>query len=423
MAEPSFSFGEGDVLGGRYRLVALLGKGGMGAVWRAEHATLGSQVAIKLVHPSVLDNDDVVKRFLREAKAAATLRSPHVVQIFDHGLDRGIPYIVMELLEGESLAQCLAREKRLSPARTARLFAHVARAITKAHEAGVVHRNLKPDNIFLVKNDDDEVAKVLDFGIAKMADYLGDAPANVSTRRGKLLGTLHYMSPEQVRGHEVDQRTDLWSLAVIVFECLCGRVPFNQEKAGDALVEICTGPIPVPSEVAPVPAGFDAWFAKGVRRVPAERFQSPRKMAEALREVLASGLLQGVKPLESAIIRAGADTRRSSPDADTLDGGSPTLDRRPASIGSEEQEPRVAHTPHDSASEPRVNANLSRPLDTGSQSSVPSQRVVWLSSRRKARSSMLVSIAIAIAVALGVGWFALFGGQKPVSHPTVTPPR
>ncbi len=273
----------GHVIAGRYRLVKRLGEGGMGTVWLADHVTLHSKVAIKLLHSAGLDSEDGLKRFLREAQAAAQLRSPHVVQILEHGVDEGVPFIAMELLEGESLATRLARLSTLSLAQTARIVTHVARAIGKAHEAGIVHRDLKPDNIFIVHNDDEEMVKVLDFGIAKMDRAAVEPVANISTQEGSLLGTPHYMSPEQVRGHGVDWRSDLWSLAIIAFECVCGRLPFEGRTIGDIMVVICSEPLPVPSTLRPLPPAFDAWFAKGTTRDVAGRFQSAKEMAEALR--------------------------------------------------------------------------------------------------------------------------------------------
>ncbi|HEY3666689.1 MAG TPA: serine/threonine-protein kinase, partial [Polyangiaceae bacterium] len=136
-----------EIIAGKYRLLRKLGQGGMGSVWYAEHLTLHSPVAIKLIDPSIADNAEALGRFLREAQSAASLRSPHVVQILDHGVDNGVPYIAMELLDGESLADRLTRVVRLSPSETARVLQHVGRAIGRAHEAGIVHRDLKPDNI------------------------------------------------------------------------------------------------------------------------------------------------------------------------------------------------------------------------------------------------------------------------------------
>src|SRR5512145_2183865 len=207
--------GPGQVLAEKYRLISMLGQGGMGSVWRAEHLALRSPVAVKLIDPALTQDEEACARFMREAQSAASLRSPHVVQILDYGVDAGIPYIVMELLEGESLASRLERMRRLSPVETARVMTDVCRAVGRAHQAGIVHRDLKPDNIFLVPNDESEIAKVLDFGIAKskMAAQLG---VGSGTRTGTMLGTLYYMSPEQVGGAKtVDWRSDLWALGII----------------------------------------------------------------------------------------------------------------------------------------------------------------------------------------------------------------
>ncbi len=279
-------FGPGTEIAGRYRLDELLGKGGMGEVWRAEHLTLHAGVAIKLIDPAATADPVALQRFMQEARAAAALQSPHVVRTTDFGIDDGVPFIAMELLQGESLQKRLEREKRLSPVMTARVIRHVARAVQKAHDAGFIHRDLKPDNIFIVSSDDEDLIKVLDFGVAKaIGGIVGEAQG--STRTGALLGTPYYMSPEQAQGdRSIDHRSDLWSLAVIAFECLTGRLPFEGTGLGGIIVKICTAPIPVPSSFAPVPPGFDAWFARAVHREPQARFQSAKSMADALSAVL-----------------------------------------------------------------------------------------------------------------------------------------
>jgi serine/threonine-protein kinase len=272
----------GQVLGGKYRLVRHLGKGGLAAVWFAEHLTLHSPVALKIIDPVAGDEEDALQRFLREARAAAALRSPHVVQILDYGVDDDVPYIVMELLEGESLEQRLDRVKRLALPEIARVVKHVARAISRAHDAGIVHRDLKPANIFIVPNDDEELIKVLDFGVAKATTIaLGSSVQVGATPVGALLGTPHYMSPEQAQGvRTLDYRTDLWAMGIIAYECLLGDVPFTGHSLGSVLTAICSKPPPVPSLTGPVPAGFDAWFARACARRPADRFESAKQMAE-----------------------------------------------------------------------------------------------------------------------------------------------
>ncbi len=277
------------VLAERYRLIEPLGQGGMGTVWRAEHVELGSKVAVKLIDAGIAESSDALGRFKREAKAAAALASAHVVQIFDYGVDNGTPYIAMELLDGESLGDRLDRTGTLSPKDTLRVLTHAGFALDRAHEAGIVHRDMKPDNIFLTKGEDGEfLGKILDFGVAKAKtpDLAGAASSH--TRTGALVGSPYYMSPEQVRHtKDVDHRADLWALGVIAYECLVGTRPFESEALGDLLILICTEDPPIPSEHGPVPSGFDAWFAKACARKPDDRFQSAKEMVEALREVIA----------------------------------------------------------------------------------------------------------------------------------------
>ncbi|HEV8247012.1 MAG TPA: serine/threonine-protein kinase, partial [Polyangiaceae bacterium] len=307
------------VLAGRYRLEQRLGGGGMGSIWRAEHLVLRAPVAVKLLDREAIPDEGTVARFLREAQSAATLRSPHVVQIIDYGVDGPFPFIVMELLEGENLAQRIKRHKRLSPEDTLRFMAHVGRAVARAHEAGIVHRDLKPENVFLVHNEDDEIAKVLDFGVAKVSSTVLDKDS-ARTRTGSILGTPYYMSPEQAQGNKtVDKRSDLWSLGVIAFECLTGTRPFYSDGLGDLVLSICVRDIPVPSERAPVPIGFDAWFAKAVARDPDHRFQNARKMIDSLRDALG---VETERASDPDIVVSSAELSR-----ETVRSGEPTSER------------------------------------------------------------------------------------------------
>jgi serine/threonine protein kinase len=273
------------IVAGKYRLTRLLGRGGMGSVWEGVHATLGTRVAVKFIEAEHVNSPEARTRFENEARAAATLKSKHVVEVYDHGvMEDGRPFIVMEFLEGEPLDRRLDRVGRLAPKDTARLLQQVCRALSKAHAAGIVHRDLKPENIFLVWDDEDaaDIVKVVDFGIAKFTDA---ASGNSSaTRTGSVLGTPYYMSPEQARGlRSVDYRSDLWSIGVIAYRCMVGQLPFEGEAVGDLLVKLCTAPIPVPSQVAPdVPPGFDAWLMKSLSRETEHRFRSAAEQAASL---------------------------------------------------------------------------------------------------------------------------------------------
>jgi serine/threonine-protein kinase len=280
------------LVAGKYQIIRLIGRGGMGSVWEGRHASLGTSVAIKFIDAEYADSTEARARFDNEARAAATIQSKYAIQIFDHGIgDDGRPYIVMEMLVGEPLDKRIERFGRISPVDTARILKQVSRALQRAHDAGIIHRDLKPENIFLVRSpdDDDEIAKVLDFGIAKIQPPPGQRPGQTpgvssSTKTGAVLGTPYFMSPEQARGlRNVDHRTDLWSLGVIAYKCVVGVLPFEGESVGDLLVKICTAPLPVPSQAVPgLAPGFDAWFAHALERDPAGRFQTATELADAL---------------------------------------------------------------------------------------------------------------------------------------------
>ena len=273
---------QGRILAGKYRLVAKLTEGGMGMVWRAEHMELGSPAAVKLLDPTIAESPEALARFKREAQSAASLRCTNIVQIFDFGVDGNMPYIAMELLRGKSLAEKLRADRQLSPVDTAAVLSQVARAAAWAHTRGIVHRDLKPGNIFLSEDAEDIVVKLLDFGIAKPLQI--DLSSTPVTLTGSIMGTPQYMSPEQAAGKKlVDHRTDIWSFAIIAFECLTGRHAFRADTLGGLVLAICTEPLPKPSESAPVPAGFDEWFARAAHRDMEQRFSSIAEAAETLR--------------------------------------------------------------------------------------------------------------------------------------------
>jgi serine/threonine protein kinase len=276
----------GTILASKYRLISMLGHGGMGSVWRAERLGWQAPVAVKLMHSPGLQDATALARFQREAHLAASLRSLHIVQVLDDGVDpaTGTPFIVMELLEGESLAERLSRLRRLRPPVAAQIVSQIARALGRAHDAGLIHRDLKPDNVLIVRNDDEEVVKVLDFGIAKWMISPNGTKHGPRTISGQMLGTPVYMSPEQFGSSaQIDHRADLWSLAVIACECLTGVRPFEAETLVSLALKVCSGTPPHPSSLGPVPDGFDAWFLRAVARDRDQRFPSARLMAEELR--------------------------------------------------------------------------------------------------------------------------------------------
>lgn len=272
----------------RYQVEKLLGAGGMGSVWLGRHATLGQPVAIKFIHPELTASEEAMRRFQTEARAAARVRSRHAAQVIDHGVTAsGNPYIVMEYLEGETLDQAIRARQRLPFEEVVEIITQAARALAHAHAAGVVHRDLKPDNIVLAREKDagrfGYVVKVVDFGIAKIVhdDNVGGVAA---TKSGMVLGTPLYMSPEGLTASApVSAASDIWSLGACAFAAATGRVPFEGEAIGDVVLKVCSAPLPVPSKVNPeLPKAFDAWFAKACARDLKERFQSADALADAL---------------------------------------------------------------------------------------------------------------------------------------------
>ena len=294
---------EGSLVAGKYRVLRLIGSGGMGTVWEGVHETLGTRVAIKFIKPSHAGAADARKRFEIEARAAAKLQSKHAVHVFDYGVNEaGLPYIVMEYLQGESLSDALIRRGGLPPKEVALIIGQAAKALAKAHKAGIVHRDLKPDNIYLAATDGETmdgvpyVVKLVDFGIAKIFDIQPSegqkaAPMGGPTQEGAVIGTPNFMAPEQLTvGGAPNALTDLWSLGACAFAAMIARIPFEGEVLGDIVLKVCAAPLPVPSKLNPnVPAGFDAWFARACNRDPAKRFQTAEELSEALANVCGTG--------------------------------------------------------------------------------------------------------------------------------------
>jgi serine/threonine-protein kinase len=273
---------------GNYRVLELLGEGGMGAVYLAEHPGMGRRAAIKVLHRELAQSEELAARFFNEARAANAIRHPGIVEIFDLGtLPDGATYITMELLEGQSLAERLRRGP-IPIAAAVDLAGQAASALSAAHAAGIVHRDLKPDNIFLVPDPqapDHDLVKVLDFGIAKLAVASGPGSGSVRTRTGVVMGTPLYMSPEQCRGtKEVDHRSDIYSLGVILYEMVCGRPPFVSEGHGELIhMHIGEPPPPARAHNPEVPASLEAILMRALTKDPGQRFQTMDQLLRALR--------------------------------------------------------------------------------------------------------------------------------------------
>lgn len=305
----SVKLAAGTVVADRYRIDREIGRGGMAQVYEARHTDIGKAVAVKVLASEFASSPVVVERFLREARAAAAVHSPYICDVYDSGkLEDGRPFLVMELLKGESLYERMVKIRQFDPETTARITAQVARGLSKAHAAGIVHRDLKPENIFLTTNEEGEIhAKVLDFGLAKFYEQTNDGGAQARlTREGAIFGTPAYMSPEQVQGQgTVDHRADVWALGCIVYECLTGRTVWSTDKGiAMTFAQIASAPLPKLLRYRPdLGPPVEAWFEKALAREPDGRFQTARELADsflAAVDVQSSSLL-----MSSEISRVG----------------------------------------------------------------------------------------------------------------------
>ena len=274
----------GRVIANAYRLDEMIGKGAMGKVYRAEQLSLGKAVAIKVLHPHLSGDPRVAKRFHREAKAASRLSHPNSLQIIDHGVDEdGTLFIAMELLEGEDLQTIIDHDAPLTPARINDLMAQTLRALDEAHHAGIIHRDLKPENVVVSQHREGERVKVCDFGIAKIIEQEGRSTA--ITKDGFVCGTPEYMAPEQARGEEIDHRADLYAAGAMLYQMLCGRVPFKAENAiGVITKHLMEAPVP-PRRVQPewgIPKALQRVALTALSKDRGDRFESAKEMSTAI---------------------------------------------------------------------------------------------------------------------------------------------
>lgn len=272
---------------GAYRVAAKVGEGGMGMVWLAEHVMLGRRAALKTLHARYTAQPELVTRFFNEARAAAAISDPGIVQIFDFGFHTdGTAFIAMEMLDGEALDRRLARLHRLGVTEALRIVRQLATSLAAAHERGIIHRDLKPENVFLVRDAEvpgGERAKILDFGIAKLVDARG-----VKTHTAAVLGTPAFMSPEQCRGSgSVDHRTDIYSLGCLLFTLLAGRPPFIAEGAGELISMHLREPAPsLSSVIEGVPRDVEGMVARCLEKDPGRRYSSAAQLAADVERIL-----------------------------------------------------------------------------------------------------------------------------------------
>ncbi|HEV8398765.1 MAG TPA: serine/threonine-protein kinase [Gemmatimonadales bacterium] len=360
----------GQVVADRYHVIKKLGEGGMGQVYLAEHVKMGRRSAIKVMNPSMVHDPDAVARFNREASNASRITHPNVCAIYDFGeTPDGVIYLAMEFIEGEPLTDLLERDGALPVRRAVGIFVQVADALQAAHDLGIVHRDLKPDNIMLAQKKGGDLVKVVDFGIAKAVG--GDESGQKVTKTGLVVGTPEFMSPEQLSGDKLDGRSDLYSLALVFYRMLAGKLPFEANTVQETMIKRLTDE---PAKLAATrpdlifPPGLQAVLDSALMRNPLERYQTVSKFAEDVTSVTGIGRTTkgGVPPTRADI----ADTEGKTQLLDTSAGGGLTQ---------------------------RISATRAAPP------SPPSP---------KKRSMVPIAVGVVAVLAAGGAWVALSGGQK-----------
>jgi serine/threonine protein kinase len=309
----------GTVVAGRYRVEERLGEGGMGSVYRVEHVHTGQQLALKVLNPKLVENAVALERFRREARAPARIESDHVVKVTDADVAvelGGAPFLVMDLLRGETFEQLLTRRGILPVAEALTYLRQIARALDKAHALDIVHRDIKPENLFLTQRDDGTpCVKLLDFGIAKHGAVEGVIS---KTATGEIIGTPLYMSPEQTLGktHRISPQTDVWALGVIAYKFLMGSEPWTAETLPHLVAQIAYEPVPVPSQRGcPFGPEFDTWFSRCCAREASERYASASEAIDTLSQAL--GIADADHTSQSSLpaVAASSGRRVSGPTA------------------------------------------------------------------------------------------------------------
>jgi predicted Ser/Thr protein kinase len=421
------SLNTGDIIEGKYRIVRLLGEGGMGAVYEGENTRIHRKVAIKVLHAAVAAKADVVQRFEREAQAAGRIGSEHIVEVLDLGnLPGGERFMVMEYLDGQSLGDRIKQRKRLATMEVAPVIYQVLEGLAAAHQAGIVHRDLKPDNVYLLlsRAGQRDFVKVLDFGVSKFNVLDSDMSM---TKTGAVMGTPYYMSPEQARGAKIDHRSDLYSVGVVMYQAVTGRLPFNAETFNELVFKIALeNPEPAELIVPNLDPGFAQILAKSMARDVNARFQTAKDFQAAIQD----WMMRNMTPADFAAILGGgalvATAQRGLPAVQLPPGvASPFGTSQPGALGASQPGMRASQPsmpgmgqsqpgmgvsqPGLGISQPGLGASQPNALGaSGPQQLGASQAGLAITAPAPKKSGAMIAFALAGVLVLGGGGFGLY---------------
>jgi serine/threonine protein kinase len=391
------------IINGRYEVLAELGRGGMGIVYRAKQKSLNRRVAIKMLSRDLAGDSEFCARFQQEAEVIARLQHENIVTVYDIEQDRGTFFIIMEYVQGVSLQKRIANSGELSAPHAARLIGQVARALGYAHKKGIVHRDIKPDNIMIV---DDDKAMVMDFGIARVAD------STLKTQTGVSMGTPKYMSPEQARGKKVDHRSDLYSLGVVLYTCLTAELPFDGDSPFTIALKHMQEPPPLPSEkVEDLPEAMEKIVLRAMAKDPGDRFQSGEEFAAALDAAVAP-ISQAIHPA-SGFAPTVVKLAERKEDAGLAPAGTPSSARTPpgaATATDPQSEPIPAvsnggYPPGTSGDTGRLSVGAAGGIQRNAAShSIP-------------KRALALGLIVLTAGLAAVVWTSLFGPSSPINVP------